>query len=87
MGYNLLRGSMRYAVYFFNQKGANKVADNSTSKGGIRFFQKIIFQNTAINVVMLVLFLITIYIANSSQQTIIYSSVVASTNEVDLLLN
>ena len=36
---------------------------------------------------MLVLFLITIYIANSSQQTIIYSSVVASTNEVDLLLN
>ncbi len=87
MGYNLLRGSMRYAVYFFNQKGANKVADNSTSKGGIRFFQKIIFQNTAVNVVMLVLFLITIYIANSSQQTIIYSSVVASTNEVDLLLN
>ncbi|WP_029231172.1 methyl-accepting chemotaxis protein [Butyrivibrio sp. VCB2006] len=49
------------------------------------FFQKIIFQNLAINVVMLVMFIITIIVTNNSVKTLISSAVVASTNEVNLL--
>ena len=62
------------------------MANNNSSEKRVNLFQKIVFQNTAVNVVMLVLFLITIIIAKNSMQTLIYTSVMASTNEVDLLL-
>ena len=60
------------------------MANNSSDKR-VSIFQKIAFQNTAINVVMLILFIITIWISNSSTKTIIYAAIMASTNEVDLL--
>ena len=62
------------------------MANNNSSEKRVNLFQKIVFQNTAVNVVMLVLFLITIIIAKNSMQTLIYTSVMAGTNEVDLLL-
>lgn len=56
------------------------------SSNNVSFFKKIIFQNTAINVGMLILFIITILIAKDGMQTIISKAVSASTNEVELLI-
>ena len=62
------------------------MANKNSSGKQVKVFQKIVFQNTAVNVAMLVLFLITIIIAKNSMQLIINTSLMASTNEVDLLL-
>ncbi len=59
---------------------------NNAQGKQVKVFQKIIFQNTAINLLMLVLFIITIVLAGNSMKAIINMSVTASTNEVDLLI-
>ena len=59
---------------------------NNTQGKQVKVFQKIIFQNTAINLLMLVLFIITIVLAGNSMKAIINMSVTASTSEVDLLI-
>ena len=59
---------------------------NENKKTNVSFFQKIIFQNLAINAVMLVVGLITILILVSSMKTIIASAIMASQNECDLLI-
>ncbi len=56
--------------------------NNSKSNGGIKFFQRIIFQEVAVYIAMLILGLITVITASSGITTIIYSAVMASTNEV-----
>ncbi len=56
-----------------------------TSKTNVSFFQKIVFQNTAINLAMLVMFIVTIIIVLNSEKSLISTSVTASTNEVELL--
>ena len=55
-------------------------------KTNVSFFQKIIFQNLATNVVMLVVGLATVLIMISCIKTIISSAVTASQNECDLLI-
>ena len=62
-----------------------KVANNSKSGGGIKFFQKIIFQEVAIYVVMLALGLITVITAHTGMITIIDKAVSAGTNEAILI--
>ncbi|MBE5830764.1 MAG: methyl-accepting chemotaxis protein [Butyrivibrio sp.] len=59
---------------------------NNTQGKQVKIFQRIIFQNTAINLIMLVLFIITIVLAGSSMKSIINMALTASTNEVDLLI-
>ena len=59
---------------------------NNKQVEGSNFFQRIIFQITAINVVMLVMFIITIIIMTNSMKTIIGIAVMASTNETDTLI-
>ena len=61
------------------------MSNNKTVEGS-NFFQRIIFQITAINVVMLVMFIITIVIMTNSMKTIIGIAVMASTNETDTLI-
>ncbi len=58
---------------------------NENNQAKMNFFQRIIFQITSINVLMLVMFIITIIVMTNSMKTIIFMSIMASTNEVDLL--
>lgn len=59
---------------------------DNTEKNKISFFQKIVFQNLAINIVMLVMFIIAIFAMTNSMKSMINTAVVASTNEADLLV-
>ena len=61
------------------------MTNNTKSSGGVKFFQRIFFQNTAINILMLVLFIITTIIVNSGMQTLIDKAVSAGTNEAILI--
>ena len=56
-----------------------------TKTDGINFFKKIGFQNLAVNVVMLVMFVIAIVIMDSNMKNIINISVTASNDEIQLL--
>ncbi len=62
------------------------MASNGNKTHSISFFQKIVFQNLALNGVMLVLGLLTIIVMTNGMKTIISSAVVASQNECDLLI-
>ena len=55
-------------------------------KNTVSFFQKIVFQNLAINAVMLVVGLITILIMVSGMNSIIDKAVTTSTNEIELVI-
>ncbi|MBQ6408178.1 MAG: hypothetical protein IJJ64_09115 [Butyrivibrio sp.] len=59
---------------------------SNTQGKQVKIFQRIVFQNTAINLIMLILFIITIVLAGSSMKSIINMALTASTNEVDLLI-
>lgn len=59
---------------------------NNKSNGEIKLFNRIIFQNMAIYVVMLALGLITVITALNGMQSIISKAVSASTNESNLLI-
>ncbi|WP_027208272.1 methyl-accepting chemotaxis protein [Butyrivibrio hungatei] len=61
----------------------NNNAENRTE--GINLFKKIGFQNLAVNVVMLVMFIIAIGIMDSNMKNIINISVGASNDEIQLL--
>ena len=61
----------------------NNSAENKTE--GISFFKKIGFQNLAVNVVMLLMFVIAIIIMDSNMKNIISISVGASNDEIQLL--
>ena len=61
----------------------NNSAENKTE--GISFFKKIGFQNLAVNVVMLLMFVIAIIIMDSNMKNIINISVGASNDEIQLL--
>ena len=56
-----------------------------TKTEGINLFRKIGFQNLAVNIIMLVMFLIAIMIMNSNTKNIINSAVGASNDEIQLL--
>ena len=71
----------------FSQKGVINVAKNDSKSGSVNFFQQIVFQNFAINIVMLILFIVAIATMTRSVKTLISTAVVASTNESDLLIN
>ena len=61
----------------------NNSAENRTE--GISFFKKIGFQNLAVNVVMLVMFIVAIGIMDANMKNIISISVGASNDEIQLL--
>ncbi len=62
------------------------MASNGNKTHSISFFQKIVFQNLALNGVMLVLGLLTIIVMTNGMKNIIANAVVASQNECDLLI-
>ncbi len=59
---------------------------NNNDQTRTNFFQKIVFQNLAINIAMLVMFIIAIFAMTNSMKSMINTAVVASTNEADLLV-
>ncbi len=61
----------------------NNSAENKTE--GISFFKKIGFQNLAVNLVMLLMFVIAIIIMDSNMKNIISISVEASNDDIQLL--
>ena len=54
---------------------------------GLKFFQRIGFQNLAVNIVMLVMFIIAIFIMDSNMKNIIHIANNASIGEIELLSN
>ena len=56
-----------------------------TKTEGINLFRKIGFQNLAVNIVMLVMFVTALLIMNSNTKNIINSAVGASNDEIQLL--
>ena len=53
---------------------------------GSAFFQKIVFQNVAINIVMLIAFVAVILVMKNSMKGMVSTATTASTNEANLLI-
>ena len=63
------------------------MANNTNTSKKVGFFQQIVFQNLAVNLVMLLIGGLTILVMTKSMQTIINTAVVASQSEAELLIN
>ena len=66
-------------------KAAKKANRKPKGEGG--FFQKILFQNLALSVVMLGVFIGIVFIVMGSMSSIVETSTTASTNEAELLIH
>ena len=62
------------------------MARNNSNNKSVSFFKQIVFQNFAVNIIMLLLFIITIIVMKNSIQNIMQTAITASQNEADLLI-
>ncbi|WP_026527597.1 methyl-accepting chemotaxis protein [Butyrivibrio sp. VCD2006] len=62
----------------------NETTEMSSQKGG--FFQTILFQNMAVNIIILVAVIIMTIVMVNGMKTMMFTAVMASTNEVDTLI-
>ena len=61
--------------------------NNNSKTKTVSVFKQIVFQNFAVNIVMLALFIITILVMTQSMKNIMSTAVTASQNEAELLIN
>ena len=62
----------------------NETTEKSSQKGG--FFQTILFQNMAVNIIILVAVIIMTIVMVNGMKAMMFTAVTASTNEVDTLI-